>query len=535
MNIQLFLIKFGEESNKPIKNLVLTSLTITLVYTICSTIYKKYAKGNDPWNRKGFKKIPSPPERYPYIGHMYSLGDSPSTKLDKWHVKHGPILHLYMGIQHWIFVSDPVIAHELMTRHGSVTSDRSNHTFAFEMFSKNGSGISFNKYGKKWKDSRSAVLSILSVPYFDAVAGTIESVADNACGHLKKITENEGSVDPLEYIQMATYHTMIKAVLGKDVRSIDDTVLKDIIWITHKLLRYASPEGDIESFLPKFSWFREQTQLKKDMKSFVELRDKVYTDLIKEAVANNTECWITRAHARKSEYNLNDNDLIVIASDLVSGGGENPCTSLMWLFAALSQYPDIHKRVCAEIDNFVTENGRIPNFLDRLDLPYTCALLKENLRFRNTSNFGIPHRVTKDIEALGYFIPKDSLIVSSMHAMHMNSSVYNNPYEYMPERFLGHTKTWAAESYGKIDERFLFNFGWGRRICPGPYLAEMTIFIVAVRILAQFHIEPTVDVNGKPEFVDLNSFSNKGFTFAPTEYKVKFVPRSNNNLPKDSV
>ncbi|KAL0072935.1 cytochrome P450 [Phycomyces blakesleeanus] len=203
----------------------------------------------------------------------------------------------------------------------------------------------------------------------------------------------------------------------------------------------------------------------------------------------------------------------------------------MWLFAALSQYPDIHKRVCAEIDNFVTENGRIPNFLDRLDLPYTCALLKENLRFRNTSNFGIPHRVTKDIEALGYFIPKDSLIVSSMHAMHMNSSVYNNPYEYMPERFLGHTKTWALSPTERLMSDFYL-------ILDGEDVsaqAEMTIFIVAVRILAQFHIEPTVDVNGKPEFVDLNSFSNKGFTFAPTEYKVKFVPRSNNNLPKDSV
>ncbi|KAI9011865.1 cytochrome P450 [Phycomyces nitens] len=533
MNIESSLIISGEIFES-IKSPVLASLVVILLFTLCSTLYKTYF-GNDPWNRKGFIKIPSPPERYPYIGHMYSLGDSPSVKLENWHAKHGPILHLYMGIQHWIFVSDPTIAHELMTRNGSVTSDRSTHTFAYEMFSKNGSGISFNKYGKKWKDSRSAVLSILSVPYFDRVAGAIESMADDVCVHLKKITENEGSVDPLEYIQMATYHTMIKAVLGKDVRSINDTVLKDIIWITHKLLRYASPEGDIESFLPRFSWIRRQTQLKKDMEEFVEVRDRIYKKLIKEAVADNTECWITQAHARKSEYNLNDNDLIVISSDLVSGGGENPCTSLMWLFGAMSQYPDIQKRVCAEIDNFIAENARMPNFLDRLELPYTCAVLKENLRFRNTSNFGIPHRVTKDIEALGYFIPKESLIVSSMHAMHMNPKIYNNPHEYMPERFLGQTKTWAAESYGKIDERFLYNFGWGRRICPGPYLAEMTIFIIAVRILAKFSIEPTLDVNGKPEFVDLNSFSNKGFTFAPTEYKVRFVTRNNNNPSKGAL
>jgi cytochrome P450 len=62
--------------------------------------------------------------------------------------------------------------------------------------------------------------------------------------------------------------------------------------------------------------------------------------------------------------------------------------------------------------------------------------------------------------------------------MHRNPKVYDRPLEFIPERFMNNTKTIASISNGNVEERDQFNFGWGRRICPGMYLVScINIFI----------------------------------------------------------
>lgn len=72
----------------------------------------------------------------------------------------------------------------------------------------------------------------------------------------------------------------------------------------------------------------------------------------------------------------------------------------------------------------------------------------------------------------GYLIPKDCTIISNMGSMHTNAERYENPFEFIPERFLDNLKTMQASANGNIEQRDTYNFGWGRRICPGIYLVS---------------------------------------------------------------
>lgn len=56
--------------------------------------------------------------------------------------------------------------------------------------------------------------------------------------------------------------------------------------------------------------------------------------------------------------------------------------------------------------------------------------------------------------------------------MHTNAERYENPFEFIPERFLDNLKTMQASANGNIEQRDTYNFGWGRRICPGIYLVS---------------------------------------------------------------
>ncbi|KAL0083201.1 cytochrome P450 [Phycomyces blakesleeanus] len=405
----------------------------------------------------------------------------PSLQVEKWHKEHGPIIHLNMGTAHWVFINNPQIAHEVLVKKGAVTSERHNHKFAYNMYSKNGSGIVFNRTGKKWKNSRNI--------------GGLEQSIDSSLETLKEESQKNEPVCLLPYLELITYGVIIKAVFGKDVASIDDPLLKKFIYISRGVMEHSGPKGNIASVLPGFSWISRLTSVEKDMHAVVNIRDVSVKELLNDAVSGETDC--------------------LHATDLIVGAGDTTASLLLWLFAILAEYQDVQKIICAEIDTFMMKHGRIPSFSDRLDLPYTEAALLESARFRCVSNFGVPHCVTED---------------GNMYAMHMNPDVYENPHKFMPERFFGRTNSWNTSSNGSIKDRDIYMFGWGRRICPGIHLTEIEVFTVCIRFLARCSIEPPIGKDGKPETIDLHELLGGGITFTPKEYKVMFIPR-NDSLP----
>lgn len=63
------------------------------------------------------------------IGHMPLLGKRPGEVITKWHHQYGPIFRIKMGVQNWLFLGDPQIAHEILVSKGSITAGRPEHTF----------------------------------------------------------------------------------------------------------------------------------------------------------------------------------------------------------------------------------------------------------------------------------------------------------------------------------------------------------------------------------------------------------------------
>lgn len=93
----------------------------------------------------------------------------------------------------------------------------------------------------------------------------------------------------------------------------------------------------------------------------------------------------------------------------------------------------------------------------------------------------------------GWSIPKDTLVLPNVLAMHRDPRNYDEPNEFRPERFM------AADT--DLASKELFNdghhgFGFGRRVCPARYLAGKTVFIGAVRLLWSFNIQPVTDKDG---------------------------------------
>ena len=77
---------------------------------------------------------------------------------------------------------------------------------------------------------------------------------------------------------------------------------------------------------------------------------------------------------------------------------------------AMSLYPDVQKKVQAELDS-VLGHQRLPDLADYGSLPYLKAALKEAFRWHSVAPLLVPHVTSADDWYKGYFIPEGSVVL----------------------------------------------------------------------------------------------------------------------------
>lgn len=107
---------------------------LPIISAAAALLYTSYQLTSSYWKSKDckYKEIPTPTEgRYPYVGHIFTLGGEVQLekKLMKWHKKLGPIINLQFGVQSWMFISDPILAHKIFVVNGAKSSGRPDFVF----------------------------------------------------------------------------------------------------------------------------------------------------------------------------------------------------------------------------------------------------------------------------------------------------------------------------------------------------------------------------------------------------------------------
>lgn len=163
---------------------------------------------------------------------------------------------------------------------------------------------------------------------------------------------------------------------------------------------------------------------------------------------------------------------------------ETTSTTLRWALLLMATYPQIQEKVRAEIVEQIGRD-RLPQYADRAVLPFTEAVLCEVHRFVSVVPSGIARSAERETRVREYTIPKDSLIIVNLYAVHRQAELWPDPHHFNPEA------NFINLSNGKMELKnteFLVPFGVGKRQCLGEPLARQEQFLFFVGVLQQFRI-----------------------------------------------
>lgn len=217
--------------------------------------------------------------------------------------------------------------------------------------------------------------------------------------------------------------------------------------------------------------------------------------------------WAKESIKSKEAKSLTAQEILWDLGILCDTGVETTGMQLQNFILACVAYPAWAVKAQKELDD-VVGGDRLPEFDDLSKLPYLQAVVEENFRWRHIVPAGIPHATAQDDYHKGYLIPKGSVVVPVFSAMRHDQSVCDASEDFQPERWVGRAQP--------------SNFGYGRRLCPGRFIARNSLAISMAKMLWTFHIQAE---NDTAVTVKEDMFTT-GFVSGPKPFVAQFQPRS---------
>ncbi|KAL5640063.1 hypothetical protein ACGC1H_007383 [Rhizoctonia solani] len=204
------------------------------------------------------------------------------------------------------------------------------------------------------------------------------------------------------------------------------------------------------------------------------------------------------------------------AVTLFGAGFDTTVTTLLSFLVAMQMYPGVQSRAREEVLSTLDPMTGQPVPAEIVNLPYLRNLLREVMRWLPALPLGIPHATKEEDEYRGYYIPARSVIVPNLWALSREQSIYPDSETFDPDRFND-----ASLPYDTP-------FGFGRRRCPGMYLANSNLLIVFAYLLANFEISKATNEDGST--IEPSITMRKDLNSRPDSLRCGFMPRNRDTL-----
>ena len=476
------------------------------------------------------------PKGYPLIGVGYKLPPKTPAVFRKWAIEYGDVFKIRVGWYNWVVINTPEAIREILEKQAIITSSKAPSPMGHDIVT-GGNRMPTMPYGPHWRALRSVVRQITTVPITATFVPSQEFETKQLLFDLA--TDNENQRNFYQHMRRYAFSIIMTNTFGTRVTNLDHPDAQNAVRSQAILRRTSRPGAFIVDELPPLTrlprWLQPgQKEAKEAAKQVLDIKMGLWRRLEKQLASGKaTHCFAREILESKESWyaqGLTEEHLAWVSGGLVEAGFETTAATLNSLVLHLAANQRVQNEAQEELVRVVGPN-RLPTFADMRNLPYVRACVKEMLRMNPILAPGIRHYADEDVVYRGHVIPKGTVLLANTAFLHYDPKRFENPFDFMPERYLGHT-LYSSEYAAMSDpcKRDHFTFSTGRRTCPGARLAENSLNIALAGIMWAFEIRPPL-VNGVEAEMDLsdNAYPDAGFTI-PKHFAARFLPRSEERL-----
>ncbi|XP_069550924.1 cytochrome P450 2J2-like [Brachyistius frenatus] len=456
--------------------------------------------------------FPPGPSALPLLGNVFSIeSKQPHIYLTKLADVYGNVFCIRLGRHKTVFVSGWKMVKEALVTQANNFVDRPYSPMVTRIYSGNSAGLFFSN-GKVWRRQRQFAMAMLRT--FGLTKGSMEQSICDESRHLQEAMEKEEGepFDPVPLLNNAVANIICQIVFGRRFDYGDhnfQSMLKN-------LTELAYLEGSIWALLydafpalmkrlpgPHNRIFSSSKSLEASIRGEIE-RHKLDLD------PSNPRDYIDNflleeKHNRNSEVGFEEGNLVLCCLDLFLAGSETTSKTLQWGLIYLIKNPHIQEKVQAEIDRVIGQT-RQPTMADKLNLPYTDAVIHEIQRMGNIVPLNGLRVAARDTVLGRHFIPKGTSVMPNLTSVLFDKTEWETPDTFNPSHFL--------DAEGRFVRRDAFlPFSAGKRACLGEGLARVELFLFFVGLFQKFRFS-TLDG------VELSTEGITGATRTPYPFQI---------------
>ncbi|KAI9108921.1 hypothetical protein K1719_020226 [Acacia pycnantha] len=441
--------------------------------------------------------LPPSPPKFPIIGNIHQLGTLPHRSFRNLSEKYGPLLWLQLGRIPALLVSSVDLARELMKNQDAAFAGRfqsiSARTLLYEC-----KDVAFSTCNESWKQKRRVcVVELLSLKRVRSFQAIREEEVAEMVGEIRRacLSDNNCSVNISDLISATTNNVILRCIIGQKYDTAESSgrfgtlARKEIVHLAELMV------GD---FFPWLGWVDVLSgkikELKDTFKAVDGFLDEVTEDHKKtkddDEKKDFVDILLQLQETDKLAFELTKYDLKAVVTDMFLGGNETTITTVEWILTELKRNPRTMKKAQEDIRKVVGSKSKVEES-DIKEMKYLKLVIKEALRLHAPAPFLIPRETISDTKLGGYDIPAKTMIFVNMWAIQRDPEIWENPEEFIPERFENSEMDFKGQDFELIP------FGSGRRMCPGMDFAMASVEYMLANLLHWFDWKLPED--GSPE------------------------------------
>ncbi|XP_029395932.1 cytochrome P450 2J5 isoform X3 [Mus pahari] len=461
------------------------------------------------------KNYPPGPWRLPLVGNFFQI-DFKQTHLvlQQFVKKYGNVFSLDLGRSPVVVVSGLPLIKEMFTHLDQNFVNRVMSPIRERTTGKNGLFVS---NGQTWKEQRR--FALMALKNFGLGKKSLEQCIQEEAHHLVEVIgEEEGQpFNPHLKLNNAVSNIICTVTFGERFEY-EDCLFQELLKLLDEAMHLqGSTAGQLYNGFPHImkylpgphqKIFRNWGKLKLFVSNIVKKHQKDWNpDEPRDFIdAFLIEMQKYDPHRTTS---FNEENLICSTLDLFLAGTETASSTLRWALLYMTVYPEIQENVQAEIDRVIGHKRQV-SLSDRESMPYTNAVIHEIQRMGNIVPLNCTRAVTVDTKFNGFHLPKGTIILTNLTALHRDPKEWATPEVFNPEHFLENGQFKKRESF--------LPFSMGKRACLGEQLAKSELFIFFSTLMQKFTFKPPINEKLSLKF-------RMGVNLSPVSYRICAIPR----------